>query len=98
MRWAPAPQVVPSLQNIILERLAARPELVTTDAIDALDETVATALLKNIMARQALNTRIARTFIASRHEDLAGALSALDLVAGTDRVGPGYLPRGRLHH
>ena len=91
--WSPPRQVVPSLTNIILDRLAQDPETVTTDVLDVLDSTLATALLKNIMVRQALNTRIAMAFIDSRHDELAGALEKLDLIAGMDRVGHGYLPR-----
>ena len=90
--WRPALLQVPSLQNIILEQLAKRPEALSVDALDKMSDSLATALLKNIMIRQALNTRVAMTFIASRHDELSEALSELDLMAGLDRVGPGYLP------
>mmetsp|Transcript_6750 Transcript_6750/g.28263 ORF Transcript_6750/g.28263 Transcript_6750/m.28263 type:complete len:83 (+) Transcript_6750:442-690(+) len=67
--------------------------LVSTDVIDAMDDVLATALLRNIMRRHKLNTAIAQQFIASRHAELSDALSRLDLVAGVDAVGPGYMPR-----
>lgn len=80
--WSPPPQVVPSLVNLIIDKLARDPESLSVEALDAIDGVVATALLRQIMAYQKLNTRVALKFIESRHGDLADALSRLDLVAG----------------
>lgn len=80
--WEPEPLEVPSLVSLVLDKMAASPHELSVDALDAMDGALATALLKQIMLRQALNTSIALKFIQSRHADIADALSRLDLVAG----------------
>lgn len=80
--WSPDPQLVPSLVNIIINKLARHPQYLAVDALDSLDGFLATALLRQIMFYKKLNTSIALEFIKSRHTDLADALSRLDLVAG----------------
>lgn len=80
--WEPTPIEVPSLVSLVLNKMAASPNELSVDALDAMDGALATALLKQIMLRQALNTSIAMKFIQSRHADLSDALSRLDLVAG----------------
>lgn len=80
--WSPDPQLVPSLVNIIISKLARHPQYLAVDALDSLDGFLATALLRQIMFYKKLNTTVALEFIKSRHTDLADALSRLDLVAG----------------
>jgi hypothetical protein len=76
--------------NALSDRAAA----VGVDAIDALDAASAADLLRWIVAKQKLTTPIAQRFIASRHEDIAAALRELDLVAGLNVYGPGFVPSG----
>mmetsp|Transcript_5099 Transcript_5099/g.7188 ORF Transcript_5099/g.7188 Transcript_5099/m.7188 type:complete len:145 (-) Transcript_5099:31-465(-) len=85
IRWQPPLYQVPSLVDIILDKMSKDISLISTDAIDVMDDLTATALLHRIMQRRLLNTVIAQRFIASRHDRLADALSRLDLLAG---IGP----------
>lgn len=92
--WAPARASPPSLTNLCLEVLARDSSILSTDCLDAIDEPLAVALLRQIMQRKRPNTATAKKFIASRHSELSDALSHLDLVAGVDSYGPGFAPRG----
>ena len=88
----PPPAVVPSLANLALATLATNADAIAD--VSPLDEICATALLREIMRRGKLTTPIARVFIGSGHQELAEAVSQLNLFAGI-RPGTGFAPRTR---
>lgn len=92
---APAPKKpVRSLQDLALDALSDVAHELSTDAIDALDLPVAADLIRYIVSKQKLTTPIAMKFMKSRHTDIAAALGHLDLVAGCNTFGPGFVPSG----
>ena len=96
--WQAPRAQVPSLRALCLDYLSREENVIlSTEAIDAIDESLATALLREIMLRRRLTTKLATKFIHSRHADLAEALSCLDLVAGLNDFSEGYASRGSLN-
>ena len=83
-----------SLRDTALAVLSDNARDLGTDAVDALDVAAASDLLRWIVSKQKLTTSIALVFMRSRHTDIAAALGHLDLVAGVDTYGPGYVPSG----
>jgi hypothetical protein len=80
--------VVPSLVDLCVDALAARPHVLTGDDLAALGPELSARLLARIIELVRLDYTVARAFLQCGHEGIVSALEGLDLLAGLTALSP----------
>lgn len=79
---------IPTLVDLCVDALAARPHALTGDDLAGLGPELSARLLARIIELVRLDYAVARAFLQSGHEDIVAALQGLDLLAGLTALSP----------